>query len=40
MKKCISKICVSKNYENDSLQNFLLLFIALLMAKFVKKSHI
>ena len=31
---------VSEYYENDCLQNFLLLFIFLVIAKFVKKSHI
>ena len=31
---------VSKYYENDCLQNFLLLFMSLLTAKFVKNSHI
>ena len=31
---------VSKYYENDCLQNFLLHFMSLLTAKFVKNSHI
>ena len=31
---------LSKYYENDCLQNFLLLFMSLLTAKFVKNSHI
>ena len=31
---------VSKYYENDCLQIFLLVFISLLIAKFVKSSHI
>ena len=30
---------VSKYYENDFLQNFLLLFMSLLIAKVVKKCH-
>ena len=31
---------VSKYYKNDCLPNFLLLFMSLLIAKFVTKSHI
>ena len=31
---------VSKYYENDCLQNFILLFMSLLTAKFVKTCHI
>ena len=31
---------VSKYYENDCLQNFLLLFMSLLTASFIKNSHI
>ena len=39
-KKLVKHQKVSKYYENDCLQNFLLLFRSLLTAKFVKKSHI
>ena len=31
---------VSKYYENDCLKNFLLLFMSLLIVKFIKNSHI
>ena len=31
---------ILKYYENDCLQNFLMLFMYLLIAKFAKKSHI
>ena len=31
---------VSKYYENDCLQNFILLFMSLIAAKFIKNSHI
>ena len=31
---------VSKYYENDCLQKFILLFMSLLTAEFVKRSHV